>query len=259
LEPLSIAVLLLLAAGAAYIQTITGFAFGLLMMGGIGMLALLPLPDAAVLVSMLTFVNAAQVFLRGWQNIAWREFRLAISPGLILLALGYFTLEQLSRTNLDDVRFLLGMVIVAASIQLILEPHPLPRRSSAASFVIAGGVGGFLGGMFSTSGPPLIYHFYRQPLAQVAIRDTLVLIFGVNAVIRLALVGSTGTFPSDTIWWALIAAPVVTAATFAAKRWPPPLQQATVRRVAFSLLLLSGIALALPPILKVIVTIWLTA
>jgi uncharacterized membrane protein YfcA len=250
MDPLSIALLLLLAGVAAYIQTVTGFAFGLLMMGGIGLLGLLSLPDSAVIVSMLTLVNAAQVFLRGWRDVAWPEFRLAIGPGLVLLVLGYFLLEQIAQTNLDGLRFRLGLVIVGASIQLLLQPHPLPDRSSPRSFVFVGALGGFLGGMFSTSGPPLIYHFYRQPLAPVSVRNTLVLIFGVNAVFRLVLVGATGNFPLPAIGWSLLAAPVVTLTTYAARRWPPPLPVLTLRRVAFSLLLLSGLSLAVPALMN---------
>ena len=78
MEPLSIFALLVLATIAAYIQTITGFAFGLLMMGGIGILRLLPLPNAAVLVSMLTLVDALKASFRGRRNVAWKQFALAI-------------------------------------------------------------------------------------------------------------------------------------------------------------------------------------
>lgn len=248
----SLFIILLLAGAAAYVQTLTGFAFGLLMMGGIGMMGLIPLPDAAVLVGVLTLVNATQVLLRGWRDVAWPEFRLAIGPSLVLLVGGYFLLEYLADINLDGLRLALGLVIVGASIQLMLQPHPRARRSSSASFVLAGALGGFLGGMFSTAGPPLIYHFYRQPLRAISIRETLVLIFGVNAVLRLTLVGLSGNFPHGTIWWGLLAIPVVMSATFIARRWPPPLSPMLMRRIAFFLLLLSGLSLAVPALIKLI-------
>ena len=44
---------LLLAGAAAYAQTLTGFAFGLITMGGVGLTGLLSLADAAMIVSML--------------------------------------------------------------------------------------------------------------------------------------------------------------------------------------------------------------
>jgi len=63
-----------LAGLAADMQTLTGFAFGLIMMGGLGLTGLMPLPDAAVLVGCMMLVNAAQVLARGWRDIAWRAF-----------------------------------------------------------------------------------------------------------------------------------------------------------------------------------------
>ena len=244
--------LLLLAGAAAYVQTLTGFAFGLLMMGGIGMLGLIPLTDAAVIVGILTLINAIQVLLKGWRDVAWREFRLIIGPSLLLLVAGYFLLEYLADTNLDGLRLVLGVSIIAASVQLSLQPHPKAERSAPGTFVVAGALGGFLGGMFSTAGPPLIYHLYRQPLAPASIRETLVLVFGINALLRLVLVGLSGNIPHGTVWWSLLAVPVVIALTHAAKRWPPPLSPLTMRRVAFFLLLMSGLSLAIPALLKLI-------
>jgi len=40
----------------------------------------------------------------------------------------------------------------------------------------------------------------------------------------------------------LLAIPVVMAATYAARRWPPPLSPKTLRRIVFSLLFLSGVS-----------------
>ena len=109
MDIVSLAGLLLLAGVAAYVQSLTGFAFGLLMMGGIGMMGLVPLPDAAVIVGILTLVNAAQVLSRGWRDVAWAEFRLVIGPSLILLVGGYFLLERLADINLDGLRLMLGL------------------------------------------------------------------------------------------------------------------------------------------------------
>ena len=69
---------LLLTGIAAYAQTLTGFAFGLITMGGVGLSGLLSLPDAAMLVSLLTLVNATQMLLKGWRDVAWREFGLVM-------------------------------------------------------------------------------------------------------------------------------------------------------------------------------------
>jgi uncharacterized membrane protein YfcA len=245
---LAVVELLTLAALAAYVQTMTGFAMGLVMMGGIALGGLLPLPDAAVLVSVLTLVNALVMLARGWHEVAWREFGLVIVPSLAALFAGYALLVMLAGTSLDWIRLVLGIAILASSIQLMFRPHPLADRSPALSFVGFATIGGLMGGLFSTSGPPLVYHLYRQPLSHASIRQTLVLVFAVNAVVRLATVAAAGQLPPAATWWTLLAVPVVVLVTWLARRWPSPFSVLTLRRGAFVLLLLSGLFLAVPAI-----------
>jgi uncharacterized membrane protein YfcA len=244
--------LLVLAGVAAYMQTLTGFAFGLIMMGGIGLSGLMPLPEAAVLVGCMVLVNAAQVLARGWRDIAWPEFWPVIISSLATLAAGYWLLGVMASASIDWLKMVLGVIIIASSLQLALKPQPLTVRSSSASFAFFGAVAGLMGGLFSTAGPPLVYHLYRQPLPAISIRETLVAVFAVNAVIRLAMVAAAGDVPRGGFWWGLLCIPVVMIMTVAAKRWPPPLSALSIRRLAFSLLFLSGLSLAVPALLKII-------
>jgi uncharacterized membrane protein YfcA len=250
MDTASLAVLLLLAAGASYVQTLTGFALGLLMMGGVGLTGVVPLPDAAVLVGILGLVNAAQVLARGWRDIARREFLLVIFVSLAFLVLGYWLLGLLLAASLDWLKLVLGLIIVLSSLQLLLRPAPYEKPSGPGSFVFFGAIAGVMGGLFSTAGPPLVYHFYRQPLRPVSIRETLVAIFAVNGILRLFLVGLAGNMPSASFWWGLLAIPVVMAFTALARLYPPPLTPTGLRRVAFCLLFLSGLSLAAPAFLK---------
>jgi uncharacterized protein len=242
--------LLLIAAIAAYTQTLTGFALGLIMMGGIGLTGIIPLTDAAVLVSILVIVNAGQVLAKGWRDIAFAQALPALAASLIFLGLGYWLLGLMASASLDWIKVVLGIVIVASSIQLSLKPDALTQMSSRISFAGFGAIAGVMGGLFSTAGPPLIYHFYRQPLKTAAVRETLVAIFATNAVVRLALVAGAGHLPSPSFWWSLLSIPVVIAATTLARRFPPPLSPLAMRRAAFLLLFLSGLSLGLPAIIK---------
>ena len=237
---------LLLTGIAAYAQTLTGFAFGLITMGGVGLTGLLSLPDAAMLVSLLTLVNASQMLLKGWRDVAWREFRLVMLTSLPGILVGFVLLGWLAGTRADLLRLMLGFTIVVSSIQLAYKPQSLDQQSGPLSFLFFGGVAGLMGGMFSTAGPPVVYHFYRQPMAHVVVRETLVTIFAVNAVFRTGLVATSGQIPSASTLSGLLAVPVVMAATHLARRYPPPLTQRAMRQIVFVLLFLSGVALAAP-------------
>jgi uncharacterized membrane protein YfcA len=241
---------LALVGAAAYAQTLTGFAFGLITMGGVCLTGILSLQDAAMIVSVLTLVNAAQMLLKGWRDVAWREFAIVMASSVPLLFAGYWLLEWLAGTRADLLRLILGVVIIVSSLQLARKPDPLAKQSSDGSFLFFGGIAGLMGGMFSTAGPPLVYHFYRQPMQLVVVRETLVTVFALNAVFRIGLVMASGNLPAGSDLTGFFAIPVVIGATYAARRWPPPISPATLRKIVFVLLFLSGVSLGAPAILR---------
>lgn len=247
----ALGIFLALAGVAAYVQTVTGFAFGLVMMGAVALGGLLPLPDAAVMIGLLSLVNTGQMVLHGgWRHVARHELGLVLVASLPTLAIGYFLLEWLADTRADILKIALGTAIMASSLQLAVQRKALARQSPDASFVGFGIVSGLMSGLFSTGGPPLVYHFYRQPLPAVRIRETLVAAFSVSQLVRLSLVAASGNIPPPSTLAGAAAVPVVMAVTYGARRWPPPLSAATSKAVVFVLLFLSGLSLALPAALR---------
>ena len=241
--------LMLVAGAAAYLQTLTGFAFGLVMMAAIALLGLISLSDAAIVVGILSLVNAVHILVRGWREVAWPAFWLVIGPTLAATIAGYAILEHVAAANLAVLQLVLGLVIIAAAAQLLLRPHPLAEPSPPRHFIMAGAAGGLLGGLFSTAGPPLVYLFYRQPMAVATIRVTLVLVFTVSILLRTTMAVATGGFPYATVWWSLPAIPAILLATEIAHRWPPAMAPNTLRRLTFGLLLASGLSLSVQALL----------
>lgn len=126
----SIVLFVLIAAMAAFVQTMTGFAFGLIMMGAIALFGLLTLTDAATLIGILVLVNAAQMLLLGgWRHVALRSLGLTLCGTLPAILVGYALLEWLADTRVDMLKMVLGLVIMASSLQVAMRPEPLPRLS----------------------------------------------------------------------------------------------------------------------------------
>lgn len=243
------AVFAVLAFVAAYVQTLTGFAFGLLLMGTVAVSGLLPLPEAAIVISLLTLANASIVLARGWRDIAVKPFLLSLSGAIPMIVLGYFLLELLASSSLSILRILLGSAIILSSLQLVRRPSSLAGQSHGAAFIVFGAIGGIMGGLFSTAGPPLVFQFYRQPLPHRVIRETLVAIFSLNSLFRLGLVAANGDWRHHALLWALAGLPAVLVSTYLARRWPPVVSARNMRFLVFLLLLFSGGALILPNVM----------
>lgn len=245
-DPLVLAGFLVIAGTAAFIQTLTGFAFGLIMMGAIALAGLMPITDAAVVVGALTIVNVTQMALKGWRLVLRREFALILFANLPMVVVGFLLLEWLAETRAEMLKLALGLLIMISSLQLAAKPAPLRKPSPDASLLGFGVLSGLMGGLFSANGPALVYHLYRQPLPVERIRETLVAIFGVAGMLRLGVVVLTGNLPPPSMAPALLAIPVVMGGTFLARRYPPPIGPAAFRRIVFLLLMASGLSLALP-------------
>ncbi|TWA26199.1 sulfite exporter TauE/SafE [Sinorhizobium medicae] len=240
------AAFMVLSMIAAYVQTLTGFAFGLLLMGGIALTGLMPLPDAAIVISLLTLANAAVVMGSGWRDIARKPLLLSLAGAIPMIVVGYVLLDVLASTSLSMLRLTLGVVIILSGLQLVLRLAPVPRMSPAPAFVLYGGLGGLMGGLFSTAGPPLVFQFYRQPMPYVVIRETLVTIFAINSLFRLGIVAASRDWQPYALLWASVGLPAVLVATVLARRWPPTLSPRALRLAVFILLFLSGASLILP-------------
>jgi uncharacterized protein len=230
-------------AVATSAQNLTGFAFGLVLLGLTSALHVASVADAANAAMLLTLVNAWTFFRHEREPPPWRLVRPVIVGSTVGVVAGVLLLGWLSGSAVAVLRGLLGLCIVACAALLLLQATPLATRSSPRAFLSVGVLSGLLGGMFSSSGPPIVYQMYRQPIARDTVRRALLLVFGLNALVRLAIVLPSGLFGLHALLLAACAAPVVHLVTRLHQRHPPTLSPGLLRRLVAGLLFASGGAL----------------
>lgn len=231
---------------ASAAQGITGFALALILLGLTSLFHLAPLPDAANVATVLSLASAA-VALRGSRRSLDRVvLRSTISGSVFGVAAGVALLAWLSANVVLVLRVLLGVVVIACALVVLLRARPLAQRSSPASFRAVGVLSGVLGGLFSAAGPPLVYQFYRQPMAIEAVRDTLVATLAAGAVIRLALVLASGQFSLRALGLSAASVPLAMGITWWLRRHPPAWRRQTVLQLVCALLVATGIGLIAP-------------
>lgn len=234
-----------LVALGSYVQTVTGFAFGLIVMGGATYVGLASVAFTANVVTFVALANTATAVHRRHGHINLRIMVFSSLGVLLFSGLGLFVLSQLSKGAVDLLEMLLGIVILGSGILLMLHPTPLKTVSSQWSHLLAGGLGGFLSGMFGAGGPPLVVHLYRQPLKFAVVRTTLLAILGIMPLIRIIFETVSGNITTDILKLMALAVPVSILTTLLAKRYPPPVSELVMRRFAFGLLCVLGLSLIL--------------
>jgi len=244
-SPATLALYLLCVAVATFAQTLTGFAFGLVFLSLVASFELASVADAANVATVLTLANAWAYFRAHRQPVPWALMRPAILASSIGVALGLILLHWLSVMAAVALKLLLGMVIVLCALVLLRRGAARATLAPPRQFATAGLVSGLMGGLFGTSGPPIVYHLYRQPLALDVVRRGLLLMFAANALTRIVLNVPTGGFTLRAVLLSAIALPLVQVLTRLALRLQPHVPAAALRWGVAALLVATGGSLAL--------------
>lgn len=240
----TLAFLLLLGAGA-FVQTITGFAMGLIVMGGVALFGLIELSSAAAVVSLVSLVNVSVALRRHYRSIYWPMVSALLLGMLPTVFLGVRLLEYLSAENLLLLKSLLGVVILVAGFLLVSKPNPYDQVSNRPVCVLTGMAAGIMGGMYGAGGAPVAYLMYRQPLMIEIVRASLLGTFAMSTLLRIGFISLEGHLTQQV--WLLFSFgfPVVVIMTLVGGRVAPLLPDAKVRQAALLLLMLIGTTLIL--------------
>lgn len=233
----------LLVAVASFCQNLTGFAFSLIFVGAAGALQLMPIADAANVAGLLSLVNGVAYLRSHPFDPRWDLLRPMLLSSVPGVGLGLGMLYWLSGNALSGLRMVLGVAIIACAVLLLAQKRQRTTPSGAGALWGAGLLSGLLGGLFSTAGPPMVYHLYRQPLPALLVRQCLLLMFLACTLVRLAVVVATGTLPWHVVWASAVAAPVVAGVTWLQARRPPRLPVRVVQWIVCGLLMLAGASL----------------
>ena len=237
------AAFIFIALLAAFCQNLTGFAFGLILVGLTGALKIISIADAANIACILSIVN----------NIVYLSKAPRISTGPLLkpmlisstigLVIGFISLSWFTDNGINMLRLILGICILGSAIALYLIKTNTHKKINPASTLTAGFLTGILGGMFATPGPPLVYHLYSQPLDKDLVRHYLFIIFGVGSAARLVIALITGELTMNAVILSAIAFPAITVATILQLKYPLNLTRRVAQLLVTSLLLATGLGL----------------
>lgn len=240
---------LLLVAFASFIQSVTGFALGLVLMGVSAALGLADIVFTAAVVSFIALVNSATALPNQWRGIDRSALALLACGFMPLTFVGLWLLDVMSASSVEVLRLILGVVVALAGGLLLVQPGQLSQRSGPLAFIASGSLAGVIGGMFGAGGAALAYLMYRQPDTVTVIRATLLACFVLTSLTRIILMSFAGHVDLDVMWTTLLSLPVVIGITMITTRFTPAISDLMVRRAAFLLLIVTGLGLVIPSVL----------
>jgi uncharacterized membrane protein YfcA len=237
---LALAALVCVVFIGSYVQAVAGFAMGLLIIAAVASARLYDVEVAAAVVSFLSLLNIALSLHGHYHLVHGRTLRWLVTGQVPAIFVGVWLLGVLSRQASVLLEMTLGVFLILGSASMMLRPRLRERVSSPQAACIAGIGGGVLGGLFAASGPVIGWFCYRQPLPVAEIRATLLGCFAATTLTRIVAVTVNGDLSLEILSLVVVSVPAVLLGTWLGRRFPPPVGEIALRRLAFLLLTLLG-------------------
>lgn len=238
---LALATLVCVVFVGSYVQSVAGFAMGLLIVAAAASAQLYDLEVTAAVVSFLSLVNIGLSLHGHYHLVHGRMLKWLVIGQLPAIVVGVWLLGVLSREASGALEAVLGVFLIAGSASMMVRPRLRATVSGAPAAWVAGTAGGLLGGLFAASGPVIGWFCYRQPLPVAEIRATLLGCFAATTLARIATVGVAGDLTREIGVITVSCLPAVLLGVWLGRKFPPPVGEETLRRLAFALLTLLGL------------------
>lgn len=154
MDIISVVFLLLVGLGAAFVQRVSGF--------GLGIFAMIFLPHivpshtmAAAISSLFSCVTNTYNAIRFRKYIAMKTAVPMICAALVTITAA---VRFATMVSAEIFQMLLGGVLILMSLYFIFFNQKIKIRATTKNGILAGSLGGILGGLFSTGGPPAVLY-----------------------------------------------------------------------------------------------------
>lgn len=150
-----ISLIFLMSVGAAFVQRVSGFGFGIFIMTMLPFL-LPTYGEATALSGLLALVTSLFITLRLRRYIPWRK----LLPILFtFLVVSWMAVMAVAGAPEHLLRIVLGIALMAASLYFFLLSHRLHLPASLGVQIGMGTLSGIMGGLFGMQGPPAVLYF----------------------------------------------------------------------------------------------------
>ena len=181
---------------ASFIQSVTGFGFGIFAM--IFLPSLLLYTEANVLSTMLSIFTSLFVALAMWRKINPKNL---LFPLVGCLFSTYLAVEFIGSQDNRTLMLLLGVALVLLSVYFFFFSGKIKIKPTWYAGLIAGIISGVMSGMFAIGGPPVVIYFLQSEDDTDKYLATISAYFVLSGIISVASKAANG-FITPNVWLA---------------------------------------------------------
>ena len=221
---------------ASYIQSVTGFGFGIFAM--IFLPSLLLYTEANMVSSMLSVFTSVFVMVQTFKKASFKNI---IFPLVGFLFTTCISVMFLKGAENEFLTLLLGCALFALSIYFFFFSNKIKIRPTWYAGLIAGLLSGILGGLFAMSGPPVVIYFMQSEEDSDHYLATLSAYFVISGMSSIFIKAGAGFITANV--WAGFAIGLIGMALGAVigKKTREQIKPQILKKTVYAIMAISGI------------------
>ena len=238
--------LLTLAFASSFLQRVTGFGFGILLMTVLPYLAP-SYAEATAVSGLLAIINNVM------PAIKYRHLVFAHSPGRIrghklliiasvCLVFSFFAIVFVSKVESALLKHILGGMLIALSIYFLFVNGRIRINPTPAAQAGMGALSGAMGGLFSMQGPPAVIYFLACSDSKEEYLGLTQTYFLISNIAMAAFRAGHGMITAEVLEMTAIGIPAVLLGLLAGSKVFERLNSDSLKKAIYIFLALAGVA-----------------
>ena len=224
------------ALAASYVQSVTGFGFGIVAM--IFLPSFLLYTEANALSSVLSTVTSVLVVVATYRKINWKNLVFPLVGSLIA---NYFAVAFAKNAKNELLVLLLGIALFILSVYFFFFSNKIKIRACWYTGLIAGLISGVMSGLFSIGGPPVVVYYMQSEEDTEGYLATISAYFVLSGIVTVALKAVAGFITTNVLWGIAVGLLAMLFGAFLGKKTRAKAKPQMIKKAVYGVMAVSGL------------------
>ena len=226
----------LVALGAGYTQSVTGFGFGIFAM--IFLPSLLLYTEANVLSSILSALTSLTVLIVMRKKVSWKNLVFPVLGGILT---NYLAVRFVGSTKNDTLILLLGIALLILSVYFFFFSGKIKIRPTPYAGLIAGLISGAMNGLFAIGGPPVVIYFVHSEKDTDRYLATISAYFVLSGAVTVSMKAASGFVTQNVLLGLLFGVFGMLAGSLLGKLTRTKIKPSMIKKAVYGVMAASGL------------------
>ena len=218
------------------IQAVSGFGFGIFVMTLFPYI--LPSSTSTALSSMLSLASSTVLTIRLRDKCNWKRIAMPI--------IGYFIVSSvaisISVQSADDIyKKLLALVLIGLAVYFLFFSQRIKIPPTPLMGLLAGAIGGILGGFFAMGGPPVVLYLLNTGDDNDQYMVNIQTYFTVTNAYSFVVRAANGIITGEVMLWWCLGVPAMMLGVYVGRKLFKRLNPAMLKKIVYFYMAISGV------------------